>query len=331
MVKDSVETRNKKKVIIERCFTLFDKFSQIILVGFSNVGSSQMQQIRKLLAKKGGQLVIAKNTLLTKIINLRAEPLDPNQEDYELLKKFGAPKPELRALLPHLKEKVGLIFTDEPVFDLKGKIEESKLATEAKVGSISPIDFIIQPGPTGLDPSQINFFHALQISTKIEKAQIQITKEYKVCTAGKKVGNSEATLLKKLGHKPFFYGMVVLGAYDSGSILSKDVVGMNPEELVEKFAQNVRNIIGLSVEIGHPTSATIPFIIANSFKNIAALSIESGFKIKELDNMGSSSAPAKPAAKKEDKQEKPAPAKVEEKKKEPEPEEEEEMSLSLFD
>lgn len=183
----------------------------------------------------------------------------------------------MKSLLPHLKEKVGLIFTDEPVFDLKGKIEESKLATEAKVGSTAPIDYVIQPGATGLDPSQINFFHALQISTKIEKAQIQITKEYKVCTAGKRVGNSEAALLKKLNLKPFFYGMVVLGAYDSGSILSKEVVGMNPAELVGKFAQGVRNLIGLSVEVGHPTAATIPFIVSNAFKNIAALSIESGY------------------------------------------------------
>lgn len=69
MVRDSIETRNKKKIIIERCFGLFDKFSQIILVGFSNVGSSQMQQIRKLLAKKGGQLVIAKNVLPSTIVD----------------------------------------------------------------------------------------------------------------------------------------------------------------------------------------------------------------------------------------------------------------------
>ena len=63
MVKNSVETRNKKKVIIKRCFELFDKYTQIILVGFNNVGSNQVQQIRKQLAKNGGQLLIAKNVL----------------------------------------------------------------------------------------------------------------------------------------------------------------------------------------------------------------------------------------------------------------------------
>ena len=115
----------------------------------------------------------------------------------------------MKSLIPELKGKVGLIFTDQPVFELKEKIEADKVATEAKVGTIAPIDYIIPPGATGLDPSQINFFHALQVSTKIEKAQIQITKDFKVCVAGKKVGNSEAALLKKLGIRPFFYGMIV--------------------------------------------------------------------------------------------------------------------------
>lgn len=179
------------------------------MVGFNNVGSNQVQQIRKQLAKNGGQLLIAKNTLLQYIVKLKSEELDPSNEDYELLKKIGTPRPELKALLPELKGKVGLIFTDQPVFELKEKIEADKVATEAKVGAVSPIDFVIPPGATGLDPSQINFFHALQVSTKIEKAQIQITKDFRVCTAGKKVGNSEAALLKKLGFKPFSFGMIV--------------------------------------------------------------------------------------------------------------------------
>jgi large subunit ribosomal protein LP0 len=38
----------------------------------------------------------------------------------------------------------------------------------------------VPAGPTGMDPSQISFFHALQISTKINKGQIEITKDYQV-------------------------------------------------------------------------------------------------------------------------------------------------------
>lgn len=65
-----------------------------------------------------------------------------------------------------------MIFSDAPIFELKNKIEANKLPTEARVGVVSPVDFTVPAGPTGLDPSQINFFHALNISTKINKGQI---------------------------------------------------------------------------------------------------------------------------------------------------------------
>jgi large subunit ribosomal protein LP0 len=78
----------------------------------------------------------------------------------------------LKVLTPLLKEKTALIFCDAPVFNLKQKIEANKVPTEARVGVVSPVDYSVPAGPTGLDPSQINFFHALNISTKIVKGQI---------------------------------------------------------------------------------------------------------------------------------------------------------------
>lgn len=67
--------------------------------------------------------------------------------------------------------------------------------------------------------------------------------------------------------------MIVLGAYDNGTMLSKEIVGMNPADLLDKFSNGVRNLVGLAVEIGHPTEASIPIIIGNTFRNLAALSI----------------------------------------------------------
>jgi len=49
--------------------------------------------------------------------------------------------------------KVGLIFSNKPAYDLKPMIEENKLETAAKVGSIAPNDVTIPAGPTNLDPS----------------------------------------------------------------------------------------------------------------------------------------------------------------------------------
>jgi len=127
----------------------------------------------------------------------------PKGDEWVDLKKFGPAVKELETLTPLLTGKIGLIFTNEPVFELKPRIEANKVAAAARTGTIAPIDVVIPPGPTNMDPSQISFFHALQISTKINKGQIEITKDVKVCVKGKKIGSSEVALLAKMNLKPF--------------------------------------------------------------------------------------------------------------------------------
>ena len=274
----AAENRAEKAATIERIYELLGTHKQIILANFTNVGSSQIHQIRKTLRAYGAHFVIGKNTLTKKIIKMRVEGIEEDEFKH-LEQQFGGLIPELKTLIPLLKDKIALIFTDTPVFELKSKLEANKVPTEARVGSLAPIDYTVPAGPTGLDPSQINFFHALNISTKINKGQIEITKDFKVCTAGKKIKASEAALLKKLNLKPFEYGLKLTNVYDDGAILPEEIVNFNPNTLIEKIQDGVRNIAGLSLAAGYPIEATVPLIIANGFKNIAALSLESGYFI----------------------------------------------------
>lgn len=50
---------------------------------------------------------------------------------------------------------------------------------------------------------------ALNIPTKINKGTVEITTDVHLIQTGNKVGSSEATLLAKLGIKPFSYGLVI--------------------------------------------------------------------------------------------------------------------------
>jgi large subunit ribosomal protein LP0 len=140
--------------------------------------------IRRDLDKSNSRLVIGKNTIMRKVLKIRANHLDKKDPDYEHFYKFGPPKPELNVLLEALKGKVGLIFSNKAVFELMPIINSNKVQTVAKVGVIAPVDVIVPPGPTGMDPSQIGFFHALKITTKINKGQIEILKEVHVCKVG---------------------------------------------------------------------------------------------------------------------------------------------------
>lgn len=51
---------------------------------------------------------------------------------------------------------------------------------------------------------------ALNIPTKINRGTVEIVSDVHLIKATEKVGGSEATLLSKLGIKPFSYGLVLL-------------------------------------------------------------------------------------------------------------------------
>lgn len=211
---------------------------------------------------------------------------------------MGPSIPELSSLVPLIRNKVGLIFTNESVFELKPKLETFKVTAAAKLGAIAPVDVIIPPGSTGMDPSQIGFFHALQISTKIDKGMIAITKDYQVCFAGKKIGTSQVALLQKMGMKPFTYGMSVTHCYEDGSILDSTVLSIKPDSLLDRFQSAVKNVTAVSLNLGVPTTVSIPHSIVNAFKNLAAIGLQINYKFSQIASAGSAPAPAagKPAA-----------------------------------
>lgn len=201
--------------------------------------------------------------------------------------------PELENLLKIFVGKVGLIFTDASVSELKTEIEANRRPAYAKVGKLSPIDYTIPAGPTGLDPSQISFFHALQIPTKINKSQIEITKDVQLCKKNQKVSQSEAAFLTKLGHKPFAYAMEILNMYDDGSIIGPELMTLNQAEILKRFSTHANNITALSLETGIPTEGSIMQNVFSCFKNLAAISVQTGYTFKQFS---ASAAPAQAAA-----------------------------------
>jgi large subunit ribosomal protein LP0 len=308
--------RAKKRMIVNRLYENFTKFKQCLIVKLENVTSNQVQQVRLALRqKKIGDMVCGKNTVIKKAIDIRLNPPKEDDPDYEFRKPLYTKLPQIEKLLAYCKGKVGFIFSDAPIFDLKPIIEANKIPAPAKVGTISTIDVTIPPGPTGMDPSQISFFHTLNISTKIQKGQIEITKEYKVLEKGKKIGNSESAILSKLGIKPFAFGMEILFVYDDGTILTPDVFNLEPAALMGKIRNAANQLAAISLAAGLPNSLSIGHMIKNGFKNVVAIALESDIKIKQLANLGSAPAAAPAAAKTETKA---AAPKVEEKKEEPE-------------
>lgn len=247
----------RKVEYFERLETLLDKYTKVFIVSVDNVGSKQMQQVRMALRGKA-EVLMGKNTLIRKVVSsyLKKHPGHP----YE-------------SLLPKIRGNIGFVFTNDNLPEVREMLESNRVPAPARVGSIAPVDVVVPAGPTGCDPGQTAFFQALQIATKIQKGQIEITTDVLLVQKDCKVGNSEAALLQKLEIFPFSYGLVITLVYDDGSLFDPAVLDLTDDDLCAKFMNGIKNVAAISLAINFPTLASVPHSVANAFKALVAIAV----------------------------------------------------------
>ena len=212
----------------------------------------------------------------------------PGTESYEHRKQYwdlqkGDNMDKLRVLKPFIKNRVAMVFTEEFVGSVKPRIEGIVEPCKAKVGQIAPVDVTIPKGPTGIDPSDIKFFHALKLATKIQKGQIEITAPKELIKTGDVVDASQAKLLEKLNITPFSYGMKVVGVYYDGEMLENAFFSMAPQDYVTEFGKALKNVQALSMATSYHTTASIASNMIFGFKNLLAISSALNIKSARFD------------------------------------------------
>lgn len=271
--------RRKKHFYRLRLLQYFDEYKSILLVGVDNVGSNQMQKVRIALRGKA-VILMGKNTLIRMVI-----------------REKGKQMPEVLGLLPYMKGNIGFVFTNGDLNEIRKTIVENKVPAAARGGQIAPKDVFVPPGPTGMDPGQTAFFQALSIATKINRGSIEIIDTVHLVHEGDKVTSSAVALLSRLGIKPFDYGIVVQTVYDKGSIYAAAILDLNENDLLMKFMNAVCKIAAIGMEIGYPSTASVPFQMRNAFKKICAIALEIGETFAELEELKSGASKTKTSAK----------------------------------
>jgi len=257
---------------------------------------------------------MGKNTIIRKVLRERVEE-----------------NPALESLLPYVVGNIGFVFTNGDLNGLRQLVVSNKVPASAKTGVLAPIDVIIPPGPTGLDPGQTSFFQTLSIGTKIVKGAIEMTTSSKVCTKGEKISASAVALLNKLGVRPFQYGITVDTVFEGGSAYSVKVLDMSDADLVAMFTNSVARLAAVSFALGYINQATVPHSFGRAFKMICSLALATDYHFDELKAVKEMIAnpvvfapPAAAAGGKPEAAAKPAKAP------EPEPEEEAAPAVDLF-
>jgi large subunit ribosomal protein LP0 len=258
---------------------------------------------------------MGKNTIIRKVLRERSEK-----------------NPALESLLPYVYGNIGFVFTNGDLNALRSIITANKVPAGAKTGVVAPMDVVIPPGPTGLDPGQTSFFQTMNIGTKIVKGSIEMTTASKVCTKGEKITASAVALLNKLNIRPFEYGITIDTVYENGSCYSVKVLDMGESDLINMFAAAASRLAAVSFALGYINQVTLPHSFGRAYRMICALALQTDYDFDELkvvkEMIANPGAFAAPAAKAEEGKKGPAAAAAKEP--EPEPEEEAAPAVDLF-
>jgi len=266
----NAEKLAKKNKYFEKLIGLCTSAPNALIVTVDHVASKQMQDIRMDLRGKA-VVVMGKNTMIRKAFEIGHEQ---------------HPHAGMDTLRANVKGNMGFIFaTNCSLDDIRECLGRHRRLSAAKPGQVSVVNLNIPSGPTGMDPSQTNFFQALNIGTKIVKGQIELVSDFPILKVGDKVSPSAAVLLGKLNIKPFEYGMEVSQVFQEGSVFDAAVLDMSDAMLIQKFLAGVANMAAFSREIGIPTEAGLPHMFGNAFRNIAALVSDIDFTFKEVEDV----------------------------------------------
>jgi len=265
---DASGVSQRKIDYFERVSKLLNEYNKVLVVTVDNVGSAHMQSIRKMLRGKG-VLLMGKNTLLRKSMR-------------EFIQRGHS---ELEGLIGQIYGNVGLVFVKNDLQEVKTLLVGNTVGAFAKVGSVSPIQVIVPKGDTGMDPSKTSFFQALSIQTKINKGKIEIMNDVSLLQKGDKVGASQAVLLQMLAIKPFNYGCKITTVYDNGQVIPVALFDMTDDIILGRIRTGVARIAALSLQIGHPTIASIPHSVAKGYSTLVSIALATSATFKQVEQL----------------------------------------------
>jgi len=261
------KTKDRKYQLADELKEHFDNYSKLFIVDCDNVGSDQLHNIRKNMRGKA-VVYCGKNTQMRRVI-----------------RELEADRPELEKIRQACKLNVGLIFTNGDLCEMRDSILENKKASAAKAGALAQCDVTIEKGITTLDPSQTQFLQALNIGSKITKGSIEIINDVELLKEGDKIDASQAALLQKLDITPFEYGLVPKLVFDNGSLFAPEVLDITDAQIVSMFQHCAKQTACISLVLGMPTVASVPYSILLAFTKLLAVAASTGHTFKQAEEI----------------------------------------------
>ena len=253
----------KKEKIVEDLDGQINKYNTIAIVSLNKVRAIQLQQLSQKFRNEV-QMKVVKNNLIERAFQR-------NQ------------KKNIEKMTEYLEGSNILLLTNTNPFKLAMLLKKNKTQMTAKAGDIAPNDIIIPAGNTGLPPGPaISELHDAGLKTKIDVGSVWIVKDTTIIKKGEVIQPKIASVLSKLGFKPFEVGLEAKAAYDHGLIFTLTQLQPNIEEVKQNLEEASKQAFNLALNSTYPTPLTIMFILQKAYINARSLAINSNYLIPEV-------------------------------------------------
>lgn len=247
---------------VEEIKRIFTSYPVVGIVGFRGVPSSQFQDIRREF-KNEVTIKVVKNTLLKRA-------LESLGGDFKKLEDF-------------IEDQVAIVASNMNPFKLFKKLEGTKIPSPLKPNQITPVDVVVEAGPTNFPPGPIlGEIQAGGIPAAIEKGKIVIKNTVTVVKAGEVVKPEVARALNLLEIKPIRIGLDTKALFEKGIVFTPQDLAIDEAKVFEDFVEAARKALNLAVNSAYVTEETAEILLQKAFLDAKNLAINAVIFEKEV-------------------------------------------------
>jgi len=239
--------------------------SMTAVVGVRGIPASALQRMRRELRQRGTPITVATNSAIR-----------------HALEKAAAERPALRPLLEQVEDQTAVLSTEGNPFALFQQFLKTRSPTPARGGEVAPNDIFVPAQTTSFKPGPIvgELQHA-GFPAAIEKGKVVLKKDTTIVKAGHPISREVATMLTRLEIFPLEVGLTLRAVVDGEVFYPPELLSVDLDARRADLARGARAALGLAVELGYATPATLPILVAKAHRRALAVAIAAGYATKE--------------------------------------------------
>ena len=189
----------------------------------------------------------------------------------------GRPMEDLESLLEGAVQPAIVHTNSMNAFQLYSELEKTKQGRAAKEGEVSPMDIVVEAGPTEFGPGPIvGEFNAVGIPAKIDKGKVAIQKTTTVVNKGEPISADIGIMLSKLDINPIEIGIILTGAIEDGFLFEADSLELDTDGIRSDIITATSGAFNLACNIRWFSSQTMPTLLAKASGEATSVAVEAG-------------------------------------------------------